>query len=212
MNVRNQRCTITIIILIFFSLNAFPQTNEVLSNKKIISDIFVNPVVQVLSDSLNFSGSVTIRSAQPELLSSWAAQNLTDSCLEKNFLVYSPPDSINTADYSIVISNPQVEITYRSAGRRWLFFKKGIERSVQGEYHLLITNKEHRVLLSRQITGFEKDVINEDVIKQIEDENLPFTKGTKIGQTFIKCWLEPIIITATTMTVVYLFYTLRSEK
>jgi hypothetical protein len=211
MNVHSQRYSLTV-ILIFFSLSVFSQQDKVLSNQEIISRIFNNPVIQILTDSLNISGSLAIRSAQPEFLSSWIAQNLTDSCLERNFLVYSPPDSINIADYSVVISDPQVETTYRSAGRRWLFFKKGIERSVQGEYHLLITNKEHRVLISRQISGFEKDVIHEGSINQIEAENLPFTKGTKIGSTFIKRWLEPVIITAATMTVVYLFYTLRSEK
>lgn len=203
---------VAVLVLIIFSTIALSQHSAPPTNQEVISRIFVIPFLEILSDSLKINGSISIESAQKELFSNWTAQILTDSCLRKKILVYSPPDSGGMADYSIVVSDPRVQITYQSAGRRWLVFRKGLNRWIEGGYHLQITDREHRVLVSRYILGFERDIVPNNAIDAIESDTLPFTKGTKLGSTFIKRWLEPVIITATTMTVVYLFYSLRSQK
>jgi len=203
---------IVALVLAIFSTIAFSQHSVPPTNQEIISRMFVTPFLELLSDSLNIDGAISIKSAQNELFSNWTAQILTDSCLRKKILVYSPPDSGEAADYSIVVSDPRVQITYQSAGRRWLVFRKGLNRRIEGGYHLKITDRERRVLVSRYIAGFEQDIVPNNAIEAIESDALPFTKGTKLGSTFIKRWLEPVIITAATMTVVYLFYSLRSQK
>lgn len=208
----HNRNYVIVLVLIIFSTIALSQHSTLPTNQEVISRIFVTPFLEILSDSLNINDTISIESEQKELFSTWMAQILTDSCLRKKILVYSPPDSGGMADYSIVVSDPRVQITYQSAGRRWLVFRKGLNRWIEGGYHLQITDREHRILVSRYIAGFEQDIVPHSAIEVIESDNLPFTKGTKLNSTFIKRWLEPVIITATTMTVVYLFYSLRSQK
>lgn len=207
-----RRFLLYLLISILYSVNAFAREPQPPSNQEIISQIFTPPVLRILTDSLKIKESIAIKSSEPEAFASWVAQILTDSCLSKNFLVYSPPDSGVISVYTITVSNPWVEITYQSAGRRWLLFKKGFRRTIEGGYHLQITDGEQRVLLGRQISGMVQDVIPEKMIERVESNNLPFSKGTKLKPAFITRWLEPIVITAATMTVVYLFYTIRSEK
>lgn len=212
MKEHNRNYVIALVLIIFptiiLSQHSTPPTNQ-----EVISRIFVTPFLEILSDSLNIDDTISIESAQKELFANWTAQILTDSCLRRKILVYSPPDSgKGSAGYSIVVSDPRVQITYQSAGRRWLLFRKGLNRWIEGGYHLQITDREQRVLLSRYITGFEQDIVPNNAIDTIENDALPFSKGTKLESTFIKRWLEPVIITATTMTVVYLFYSLRSQK
>lgn len=199
-------------VSIIFSTISFSQQSALPANQEVISRIFVTPFLEILSDSLNVNGTISIESASKGLLSNWTAQILTDSCLRKKILVYSPPDSGEIADYSIVVSDPRVQITYQSAGRRWLLLRKGVNRWIEGGYHLQITDREHRVLVSQYIAGSEEDLVPNNAIDAIESDALPFTKGTKLHSPFIKRWLEPVIITAATMTVVYLFYSLRSKK
>jgi len=209
----HNRNYLLLLVSVIFSTIAFSQHSASPTNQEVISRIFATPFLKILSDSLNINGPISIESRQKELFANWTAQILTDSCLRRKILVYSPPDSSEgSADYSIVISDPRVEITYQSAGRRWLLFRKGLNRWVEGGYHLQITDREHRVLVSRYIVGSEQDIVPNDAIDAIENDTLPFTRGTKLDSPFIKRWLEPLIITATTMTVVYLFYSLRSKK
>ena len=207
-----KRFFLYLFVSFLFPANAFSQKSQTPPNQEIIAGIFTYPVLQILSDSLKVKEAIAIKSDKPETFPSWVAQILSDSCLSKNFLVYSPPDSGGTTNYMVTVSNPWVEITYQSAGRRWLLFKKGLKRTIEGGYHLQITDSEQRLLFSRQISGIAQDVIAEKMIEQVENNNLPFTKGTKLKSAFITRWLEPIVITAATMTVVYLFYSLRSEK
>ncbi|RMH86176.1 MAG: hypothetical protein D6681_16000 [Calditrichaeota bacterium] len=183
------------------------------TNQEILEQMLISPALNVLNDTLQHPTPIAIVAADREnLLVSWLVQNLTDSCLSQNYLVYSAADSNMPGRYSVQLSDPRVKIEYRSAGRRLLVFKKGLRRIVEGSYHLQIANDRQQILFSRRIGGSFEDVIPEKILTQVEDEAYPFTRGVKSGNSFVTRWLEPVLITATTATVIYLFYTLRSEE
>ena len=193
------------------SLAAGYAQTDVPRNQDVLSQLLIPSTIAILTDSLQIDSGVVINSERNAVFENWIVQILTDSCLSKNFLVYSDADS-SKMKHKIMVSSPFSEIAYRSAGRKWLFFKKGLHRDVQGGYRLQVENPGGRLIYSGNITGQYSDVMLSGAQKNVENPDLGFTKGTKSSSSFIKRWLEPVIITAATATVVYLFYTLRSES
>ena len=200
------------LLLVFVSSLAVAQaqTND-LKNQEVLSRLLIPSTIAILADSLQINSGISIKSERDAVFESWIAQILTDSCLSQNYLVYSDADS-SKMTHKILVSSPFSEIQYRSAGRKWLFFKKGLHREVQGGYRLQVENPDGRLIFSGNIAGEYRDVISSGAQKIVENPDLGFTKGTKSGSSFIKRWMEPVIITVATATVVYLFYTLRSES
>ncbi len=200
------------LILILMALTGFvkPQTSYPV-NEDVIADLLVKSTLEKLKTNLPEAEAITIYAASGNQFESWFQQILTDSCLQHNYLVYSYPKKDSADAILLEISGTAVEINYKSTGRKWLFGSKGFQRIIASKSHLQFRNKENQVLFSQEISGEYQDVIPGNFLKSAENEALPFTKGTKSADPFIKRWLEPVIITASTMTVGYLFYTLRSE-
>lgn len=197
-------------IFILFSISLYGQKTPV-TNEKILSNLLVSPVLTHLSDSLNKTDNLLFNSNLKTSFSTWIQQILSDSCLQRNYLVYSMPKSDSLSLTRVIISNPTSQIIYRDAGRKWLFFNKGIYRNIQADFHLQVIDKNNRLLLSKTIAGQYEDKIKHKDIQQIENPENLFSKGTKSGSKFIKRWLDPLVISAATMTMVYLFYTARSN-
>lgn len=199
-----------ILFLILLTGFAKPQESP-RSNEDVAADLLVHSTLEKLKTSLPDVVAITVYAPSGNNIEGWFKQILTDSCLQENYLVYSYPKKDSADAVLLEISGTAVEINYKSIGRKWLIGSKGFQRTITSKSHLQFRNKENQVLFSQEITGEYQDVISGDFLKKAENEALPFTKGTKSADPFIKRWLEPVIITASTMTVGYLFYTLRSE-
>lgn len=186
------------------------------SNQELLAKLFITPVLNVLSDSLKADHASRLVIAPPmpsgDSLNVWLQQILTDSCLSRNYLVYSTPDSAVGRERIITIETPRARIRYTPGGRKWLFFGGRHKRSVESHFHLTVTDGQHQVLYSRPFSGSYQDVIAGSAVAVVEKDPFRFTKGTKSGSKFIKRWLEPVLITAATTTVFYMFYSLRSDK
>lgn len=185
------------------------------SNQELLARLFITPVLNVLSDSLTPASRLVIAPPAPagDSLNVWLQQILTDSCLSRNYLVYSTPDSTDGGARMIAMETPRARIRYMPGGRKWLLWGRGRKkRLVESHFHLTITDGQHQVLYSKPISGNYQDVIPASAVAAVEKDPFRFTKGTKSGSKFIKRWLEPVLITAATTTVFYMFYSLRSDK
>lgn len=184
-----------------------------LTNEEVIRRLFMSSTLKVLKDTLQADKqALQLKSDGNEPLASWLIRNLTDSCLANKFLVYSSADSQSRAQLVVQLSSPEVVIEYRGAGKKMLVFSKGMKRSIAGKYHLQIIGKSGNILFSRMMHMNYQDRLPAGSYSVVEDRALPFTHGTKKQSALLKRWLEPVVITATTMSVIYLFYTLRSNK
>lgn len=187
------------------------------SNQELLAQLFITPVLNVLSDSLKVDHATRLVIVPPtpsgDSLNVWLQQILSDSCLGRNYLVYSTPDSAVGRQQIVAIETPRARIRYVPGGRKWVFFGSSRQRrSIESHFHLTITDGQHRVLYSRPILGSYQDVLAGGAVAVVEKDPFRFTKGTKSGSKFIKRWLEPVLITAATTTVFYMFYSLRSDK
>ncbi len=181
-------------------------------NETVIAGLLVPSMLEMIRQAVPPEQSVTVQPLMPDAFSQWLSQILLDSCLQRNYFVYSAADSAVPGAFVIKVGEGQTRITYESAGKKLLFFNKGVRRQVNAHSRLILENTRGRVLFSEIITGEYRDVIAGSQREKVENPQYPFTMGTKKTSPFINRWLEPVLITAATSTVIYLFYSLRSEN
>jgi hypothetical protein len=144
--------------------------------------------------------------------SQWTLKSLVDNAVSNSFQVYTNMDSAVTVDKVVTISEENISYFYNSLGTKWLFKNKGYHRVARGELHLAIQENDGKIVFSQFISEIYQDTITSKSIKYIEDPNLTFTKGEKTNSSFGKNIVGPVLFTAATLTVVYLFYSLRSDN
>ena len=192
-----------------FLLFADETPQQVFTNEKIARRMLVEPALQYLFMQVGDSAKLTfaLEETNADLLG-WMKQNLVDSCIAHGYSVYNNPENIQDTFEIVEISEPEILFEYKSAGKKWLFFNKGFKRIVTGDFHFSIRKNSGKIIFSRQISKTYEDIVSN--IEAIENETLPFTKGKRSGSSIAKKLIEPVLITASAVTVVYLFYSLRS--
>jgi len=73
-----------------------------------------------------------------------------------------------------------------------------------------ITNKD-KTIKSFELNEIKKDTVNLSDLSEIENQNLPFTKGKVPSQPFFTGFWEPIIAVSTLILTVILLFTIRSK-
>ncbi len=181
------------------------------SNEEIAQKLLVETAIQQIYLHTSKSSKLVIQSnVENSDLAAWIRQNLIDSSLAHDYSVYvQPKDSLNSA-LIVEISHPDITFEYKSIGSKWLFFNKGYKRTVKSNFHISVREKNGMVLLSQLFTRNFEDTLKS--IKKVENDKLLFTKGEKINSSIGERLIEPVLITASAITVVYLFYSLRSGK
>ncbi|MEJ2537667.1 MAG: hypothetical protein P8048_11570 [Calditrichia bacterium] len=73
-----------------------------------------------------------------------------------------------------------------------------------------VQNQSGKILFSGSINPEFRDVLSRSKLKTVESNHYSFTKGQKIDSKFFAYFFEPLLVTVTTVGVVYLFFSLRS--
>jgi hypothetical protein len=125
-----------------------------------------------------------------EILKPVIMQSFTD-------IGYTLKSSSAEADIELdyILSSAKVE--YPNAFLEGFFGSTQLERNISTDCSLLITNKD------KTIKSFE--------LNEIENQNLPFTKGKVPSQPFFTGFWEPIIAVSTLILTVILLFTIRSK-
>jgi len=209
----NHRIAVTISLLCsVFALSVY--SNSIPSNEDIAKKLLVETALeQVYLHATEFGTLVFPNmptAGENSALSIWMQQSLIDSAIVADYSVYLEASDSPDSAIAVEINDQTITFEYESIGNKWLFFNKGYKRSVKSDFHMSIREENGKVLLSQQFSeNFEDTVSNIDVL---EDEKLDFTRGKKINSSLGKLLIEPVLITASTITMVYLFYSLRSGK
>ena len=198
-------------LFLFFTNTIFSQSN-IINNKEVAEKLLIKTTLNFLSNYVSESEKIKIISDESTEFSIWILQSLIDTSVNYGFQVYTKTDSVSIIDNEIILSEESITYNYSSLGTKWLFKNKGFRREVEGELHLTIRENDGKVVFSRIISEIYQDTITSKSIKHIEDPNLSFTKGEKHNSSFSKKVIGPVIFTAATLTVVYLFYSLRSNN
>lgn len=186
-------------------------TKTPLSNEEIAKKLLVEPALQQIYFHAPKSSRLIIQKhGENSDLSTWMEQSLIDSCFAHDYPVYFKLADSMDSTMVVEIAQPDITFTYHSMGKKWLFFNKGYKRVITSSFHISIKGENGKVLLSQNFSDNFADTLSN--ITEIENAKLLFTKGKKIKSSIGKQLIEPVLITASTITVVYLFYSLRSGK
>jgi len=201
--------------LVFFLMNmqvAFLQEpGEVISNENLVRTLVVSKIVKIVNRNIPQGENLFIQINASENLNSWLRTQLTDSLISKTFSIYQKkPNEIPV--YQIAIDSPQLDFRYRKKSKRLFFWTRNYGREFQYQFHVTIISPEGKVVASQLIKNGYSDVVPAGKWEVVESKGLPFTRGTKQQSSRFKRVLEPVILTGATMTILYLFYTLRSGK
>jgi len=112
--------------------------------------------------------------------------------------------------YAIVFEKLVSKIYYRPIGRNLLLRENRFERSFDTLLSFYIKNKDESIEHSHSRNIVVKDTISANDLNQIENGMFQFSRGVKTESGWVRKVLEPVVITATTIVIVYLFFSLRS--
>lgn len=202
------------IILFMIALMNISQIYSQIQTKKnedILYKILISPLFEQITESASKENPLYFSlNAGNSLSDRWVNQILIDSCVSAGYSVYFSTDTLNASGSSVGISNTIFDISYRPVDKKWFFLTKNYERNVNCSVHISILDSLGKVILSEQINNSYQDKFKKNDVKHLENDSLPFTKGNLKESNFGKKILEPVLITTATLTVVYLFYSLRS--
>ncbi|RMG65968.1 MAG: hypothetical protein D6715_07660 [Calditrichaeota bacterium] len=183
-----------------------PPTNEAL-----FIQALVKPALQAIHSTIPRPGPLLIQARAQDPLSQWLVRQLVDSTLAEGWQVFLTPDSLNSRWYRVQLSQARGQLQYRTVGRRLLLFASKTQRRLDAQLHLQLVAPDGKVLYSNTLTRTLADTIPHGRRHDLENRELPFTKGVSNSNGTARRWVEPLLVTASTATAVYLFFVLRND-
>ena len=177
------------------------------------ADVLKHQMIPVLVDTIKTivpAKSKVVLSVEPRgTFADWMRQQFTQELLRKKIRVYKTASS--DVNYRILVSGVTVLITYQPVSRNWLGRVKHWKRIVQliGQLEVISSLGEVKMLYPLQLAYTDTVTAK---LKTLEQADLPFTHGTVEDTTHWQRWVEPILISVATITVVTLFFTIRSQQ
>lgn len=180
------------------------------TNEEVLTKLLVYPILGVI-DSLEL-GDVPIKIDlhEPTSLGNWVVKDLHRELLKRKIQVFDTIAMASDRMLFIEIERVQSDIMYQSKKRDLLYRTSKFERNINSFESFTILNELGKVLASGSNKLNFRDTLNRSDLKNIENSFHPFTMGTKLESKFIKRFLEPTLVTFSTLGVVYLFFSLRS--
>ncbi len=180
-----------------------------LTNEELLKQQFVPAVVDTLTNGLPPEVGVVMTIEPQSTFSRWIHQELTRQFLRKKFRVYKTvtPD----VNYRIRVNRLKTVIVYRPVSRNWLGRVSRWQRTIEVSGQLEVVSDREEVRLLQPLTWVYADTVRQNP-GTLENPELPFTRGTVEDTTRWQRWVEPILISVATITVVTLFFTIRSQQ
>jgi hypothetical protein len=209
MNLFCNKYFISILVFLVF-LKYDKSRSEVKDNLEIINNQLIGEVSAAI-DSIQLNPTyIQIILNQNDNMGEWWKANIRKFLIERNFLVNENDFELNDDNFYIVLERAQLDIKYFPSKRNIFLKTSDYQRNISGSFSFFIKDQVGIVLFSRSKEFTEIDEIKASSINDIENSFFLFTYGTKMESKFIKRLVEPILVTAATVGVVYLFYSLRS--
>ena len=180
------------------------------SNLQLLNELVVKPVVNALDSLPEAPPEVVISLKEKSEFADWAVKKLQEAILKKRIRVFDTLTASDTDWVIIDLEKMKINLSYRVKKRKWLVRPSRYMREIEGILSFSIRRHNGAVLYSGEREIHFQDVISATDLKTVENEMYPFSQGTKRESKFVKRFLEPVVITGATASVIYLFYTLRS--
>ncbi len=179
------------------------------NNLLVLHHLIIEPLVQMVWQTVPPRERIYLSVSGQTGLARWITDTTVPLLLAKKFRVYKTDnDSVN---YRIGVTGARVRITYRPLARNWLTRVTRWQRRIEVRGTVEIVTSAGEVKGVQQLQSDYEDILTISP-RQLENVEYPFTRGQVDDTTRWKKWVEPILISAATITVVALFFTIRSQQ
>jgi hypothetical protein len=183
---------------------------QISSNVDVLRDVFLNPVESCLDSIAEPASAIRIKDEASSEIGKWLTENLRKRLLNNGFSVYESDSVRNLWDYTVVLETVEANIYYRPIGRDLILRDNKFERQFYTLFSYYIKNKNESIEHTHSKSKVVKDTLTSTQLKEVENNLLPFSKGRKLETGWKQKIFEPVIVTAATIVVIYLFFSLRS--
>ncbi len=181
-------------------------------NLAVLREIAADPLAQKVDSLVPRAANLTIVLEEENPLGEWLKIQVAEAALSEGYTLFDAAGEPDEPGYQVIIAAAGADITYAVADRNLLFRVSRYRRTVRSTVLAQIITPDERIAYTGTLEKQFEDLIDSGDIGQVENTLYSFSVGTKTESRFIKRLVEPVLITATTVGVVYLFYTLRSSS
>ncbi len=182
--------------------------SQIKMNQEVIKELVINEIFNSIEKLSDKPDSIQIILRGQRDTERWIVEKLRTEVLERGITLL---ENNQDSSFQIIIEKIETQITYRGKNRSILLNYSNYEREIRAIISFFLKNEHNTVLFNFSGELKNIDLITRNSIEKVENRLLPFTVGSKAESKFIKRFLEPIIVTAVTISVVYLFFSLRSS-
>ncbi|MBN2410884.1 hypothetical protein JXQ31_04270 [candidate division KSB1 bacterium] len=204
-----------IIILIFIGICTSVLAEDVVVDTNL--DIFKNLYYKGFSNAFQ---KVAVLDSLPLYFNNINKNKTIDWLIEEQFVKSAERAGFSTlillGDSTILKNEKNFYVEYRSVINNVHYSAMSVlpenkqNRKVNIEFYIKILDPDNRILLSTVINESYSDTINVNNINHIENKNLPFTVGER-SKSLVSELLEPLLVTLITGSIIYIFYSFRSN-
>jgi len=170
--------------------------NELLQNNTFSAKDTV--VVEVISNDTTFS------SVQLSLISGFLHNT-------RSFNIFSNTETSSKCNKKMTFRWLNWEIKYTQMKKRF-WQKKRFQRNLKANFFVEVFSSNNKLLYSKQVKKEFEDILKKDEIGKVQNSDLKFTLGKiKEKGSFVNKFVEPVFLFAISGTVIYLFYSIRSQ-
>lgn len=203
------KCFIALGIGLLFG---FPSVgfSQIPTNQQILAQLFSRPIIEVLDSLAIQKKTLAVETGDSNELGKWIQEKVKQALMEENYAIY-PLAGLQSKSIPVVyLKSLQTEIVYRPTKINWFLRTSRYKREIKASLLFYITGKNGSVVFTADKNLQYADEVNRSDISRIENPLYSFSVGTKLESKTIKRLVEPLIITTSTIGMVYLFFTLRS--
>jgi len=201
-----------LIFIVLLLISVFLYSNncysQIKTNQEIIKELVINEIFNSIEKLSDKPDSIQIILRGQSDIEKWVVEKLRTEVLEQDITLL---ENNQDSSFQIIIEKIETQITYRGKNRSIFLYYSNYEREIRALISFFLKNERNTVLFNFSEELKRIDLINRNSIEKVENRLLPFTVGSKAESRFIKRFLEPIIVTAVTISAVYLFFSLRSS-
>lgn len=187
------------ILLIKFSFNLFAQPNSNYQIFESLSDSISLKVLELLPDNIS---KIKITSVENEDLK--VINNIIKASLIKNGVNICFQ---NDCQESLIITISNANVGYDNLFKEHLFGPYYMKREIELSGNFILENLSK----TKEFNFVYTDTVNLSNYKELENQFYTFTQGKLPEEPFFSTLYEPIIVIASTLTAVLLFFNIRSK-
>lgn len=199
-----------VILMLNLLISVIMAQERLVTNETILENLLYQQLQTVLDSLPGISRGIAVSADSTNQLSNWIKQKSIQWLLKQGVSVVETGMKEADSYFQLHFQNPVVQINYYEEGHDLLLRVKKYRRRVEFFLPFIVKDAANRLRFTYSDVLQYEDELGRSQKDRVENQLFSFTRGKTVTSKWIKFFLEPMVVTLSTVAVVYLFYVLRS--